>query len=207
MLQLSIRRASHRGLEGHPCAVRGHRRLDAVAILAFATLTAPAAAQEITVLQDAGKAVDQGGKTTLEFRGKSGVRMHRVLAKGAGVVEFGGAIYAETTSYLCTTPCTVEVPNSSYELKVGESLLFSPPFMVDARGGAQSWEVEDASSGLGVLGIVGSGAGVGGVAGGIVLMARGSSEAGVPLTLIAAPVAVLGLWALIAAFSDAERVL
>ena len=137
----------------------------------------------------------------------------QVLSRGAGVgVGYGGSVssYGEATRRLCRTPCTLEVPSGLHEFKAGDSLLFSPPFEVTAEGQPQRWEVEDSNPALGVLGIVGTGVGLGGVLMGGLLGAKQSDldDRAMMMTLagVSAGVAAVGLWALIEAFSDADRV-
>lgn len=180
------------------------------------TVSLPALADpEIKVLETEGQAVDTRGVTTLVFRGEPGTRVHQVLAAGSayGSTGLGTMVssYGETTRFLCAAPCTLEVPNGTYDLRASDNLLFGGRFTVVASGAPQTWEVEDASSGLGVLGILGTGFGLGGVIGGAMLAgfdedSLGGTPAALALTAGSAGLTAIGLWALISAFGDAERV-
>lgn len=179
-------------------------------------VTLPALADpDIKVLETEGQAVEAGGVTTLVFRGEPGTRVHQVLAAGSayGSTGLGTMVssYGETTRFLCAAPCTLEVPNGTYDLRASDNLLFGGRFTVVASGTSQTWEVEDASSGLGVLGILGTGFGLGGVIGGAMLAAfdedgLGGAPAGLALTAGSAGLTAIGLWALVSAFGDAEQV-
>jgi hypothetical protein len=189
-------------------------------LLILTTLTTaialPALADpEIKVLETDGQAVDTHGVTTLVFRGEPGTRVHQVLAAGSayGSTGLGTMVssYGETTRFLCAAPCTLEVPNGTYDLRASDNLLFGGRFTVVANGAPQTWAVEDASSGLGVLGILGTGFGLGGVIGGAMLAAfdeesLGGTPTALALTAGSAGLTAIGLWALINAFGDAERV-
>lgn len=188
--------------------------------LILTTLTLPMslpafADAEIKVLETEGQAVDARGVTTLVFRGEPGTRVHQVLAAGSayGSTSLGtlASSYGETTRFLCAAPCTLEVPNGTYDLRTSDNLLFGGRFTVVARGAPQTWAVEDASSGLGVLGILGTGFGLGGVIGGAMLAgfdeeSLGGTPAALALTAGSAGLTAIGLWALISAFGDAEQV-
>ncbi len=172
-----------------------------------------ATAQEIKVLEAGGQKLEPGGVTRLTFGGESGVPILRVLAKGIGIgtTTYGASFssYGETTLRLCVTPCKLELPNGIYEFKAGESLLFSPPFQITAAGPDQRWIVEDSNGGLGALGIMGTGIGLGGVLGGGLVWAITSDEEVkrpmLVLSGVSAGLTALGIWALIAAFGDAEQ--
>lgn len=182
--------------------------------LALAVAQPALADAEIKVLETEGKAVEAGGVTPLVFRGEPGTRVHQVLAAGSayGSTGFGTvSSYGETTRFLCAAPCTLEVPNGTYDLRASDNLLFGGRFTVVASGAPQTWEVEDASSGLGVLGILGTGLGLGGVIGGAMLAGfdedgLGGAPAALALTAASAGLTAIGLWALVSAFGDAERV-
>lgn len=182
--------------------------------LALAVAQPALADAEIKVLETEGKAVEAGGVTTLVFRGEPGTRVHQVLAAGSayGSTGFGTlSSYGETTRFLCAAPCTLEVPNGTYDLRASDNLLFGGRFTVVASGAPQTWEVEDASSGLGVLGILGTGLGLGGVIGGAMLAGfdedgLGGAPAALALTAASAGLTAIGLWALVSAFGDAEQI-
>ena len=111
---------------------------------------------------------------------------------------------------MCRAPCEVEVPNGIYELKTSDNLLFGGHFTVSATGGDQRWEVEDANGGLGVLGILGTGVGLGGAIGGGLMIALSDETTdfrtpGTALAIGGGALAAVGLWALIAAFGSAEQ--
>ena len=182
--------------------------------LALAVAQPALADAEIKVLETEGKAVEAGGVTPLVFRGEPGTRVHQVLAAGSayGSTGFGTvSSYGETTRFLCAAPCTLEVPNGTYDLRASDNLLFGGRFTVVASGAPQTWEVEDASSGLGVLGILGTGLGLGGVIGGAMLAGfdedgLGGAPAALALTAASAGLTAIGLWALVSAFGDAEQI-
>lgn len=191
------------------------------ALLSLLLLSGPTAAIAepptggIKILESNGTGIAPG-TTRLVFGGEAGTRVHQIVASGAAVSSFGGVVgsgYAETTTFLCTAPCTVEVPNGLYELRASDNMIFGGRFSVVANGQPQSWEVEESNAGLGVLGILGTGLGLGGVIGGAMLLAfdsddvdLGGTGTGLAVTAGSAGLATLGIWALVNAFADAEQV-
>lgn len=179
---------------------------------ALALATSGAQAQdEIKVLEDRGQEIKPTGTTKLKFEADDEVSIHRILDRGVAY-GYGWSAQAETSRYLCTAPCTLEVPNGSYELRVGDNPLFALPFRIDATGQAQRWEVEDSSTSLGILGILGSGIGGGLALSGALLYVLDTEEdtgidlGGDSLLLVGLPMMVLGIWALVESFSSADRI-
>lgn len=189
--------------------------LPAVAAAQAPEAAPPAESGAIRVLETGG--VSTAGKTTrLRFESDERVPVVRVLDTdtGYGTSTYGGTLsyYGERTQRLCTAPCVLEVPSGAYTLKAGDSLLFGGRFEVEATGGEQVWAVEDDSVGLGIGGILGTSFGLSGmVAGGMLMLLRDESTEdavppGEPILLASVPLTALGIWALVAAFGDAEQV-
>jgi hypothetical protein len=180
-----------------------------IGILSLCLQTSPSA-QEIKVLEEKGQPIEEGGTTILRFESGDEVTINQVLAQSFAS-GYGWTAQGQTWRLLCTAPCTLEVPNGSYELKVGESPVFSIPFQVSARGGEQRWAVEDSNGWLGFLGIMGSGIGGGLALSGLLLEGLDTSDAGTGISgsgllIVGVPVMVLGIWALVESFSDAEPI-
>jgi hypothetical protein len=183
----------------------------------FAETPAPADASVppggIRVLSAAGRAAE-GATTRIRFEADEPVPVHRVLDTdlGYGSSAFGGTLsyYGERTSRLCTAPCEVEVPNGTYGLRAGDSLLFGGRFTVDAMGGQQTWAVERDSPWMGVGGIMTTALGAAGLtAGGMFMLLRDDEldtlPRGEPLLLVSAPLTALGIWMIVTAMGDGEQ--
>jgi hypothetical protein len=167
-------------------------------------LSVGALAQEIVVKQDAGQSVEEGGSTTLRFESSRPVSIHRILSTSQAY-GYQFSSYGETTERLCTAPCTLEVPDGTYQVRVGDNLLFARRLSVSAHGEPQAWRVRDSSAAAGVAGILLTGTGLGGVTGGAMLAALDEPD-GVPLALVSTPVAALGLYLLLEAFAEAKPI-
>jgi hypothetical protein len=164
----------------------------------------------IKVLEERGQEVEPSGTTKLRFEAGDEVSIHRILERGVAFGQ-GWSAQAETSRYLCTAPCTLEVPNGAYELRAGDNPLFALPFRVDARGVDQRWQVEDSNTALGVLGILGSGIGGGlALSGGLLYALDTGEDTGLSfgasdLVLVGLPMMVVGIWALVESFSSGEQ--
>lgn len=169
------------------------------------SLAAPAvAADGVRVIEDAGRQPDPEVRTLLEFRSDREVGIHHVVStttlSGYGVWGSG-----ETTERLCGSPCTIELPEGQFRIRVDDNYLFGRRLTVDARGEPLAWKVHRAHPVNGVIGIVASGVGLGGVLGfGMVALLDDGRGAG--MALASTPVAAGGLALLVSAFAGAHAV-
>ncbi|MEQ1503552.1 MAG: hypothetical protein ABMB14_15045 [Myxococcota bacterium] len=166
-----------------------------------------AGAQQITVLEDRGAAIDPNGTTRWSFEATRAVGIHRVLGAST-TTGWGVSAYGETTERLCEAPCVLEVPNGVYRLRIGDSFLFGDRVDLTATGGSAAWEVRDARPAAGVAGIVLTGAGLGTVLSGLLL--TGFGEPGDPTgpvtTVAAVPITAGGIGLLVGAFAHARPI-
>jgi hypothetical protein len=182
-------------------------------VVEVATADVAPSTSPIRVLATGGRAA-MGTTTRLRFESDGPVPVHRVVDTdmGYGSSAFGGTLsyYGERTERLCTAPCEVEVPNGTYGLRAGDSLVFGGRFTVDAMGGEQAWEVERDSPWMGVGGIMTTALGAAGLtAGGMFMLLRDentpdSLPRGEPLLLVSAPLTALGIWMLVSAMGEGE---
>lgn len=165
-----------------------------------------AMAQDIQVTRDGGAEVTAGATTEIRFEANKPTPIHRVVAESMAFSLYSVGV-GQTSTAVCTAPCTLEVPNGTYRFRVGNNAALAAPFSVVADGRMQAYQVRDTRKGGLAAGMLMSILGTSAAISGAIIYAIDSDRPPVAagMAVVGTPVAVIGWPLLLGSVPKARR--